>query len=129
VLNDARLLTHLRSGQRSALFQSLAPILQRYHPADRVLFCYLRLDDEMARVEVPRWAAAPEYLGRILSVLYGQCVRGRGYPVVLQEAHEQAVIHGTAREAFRRLVQSALVSEGLEPSVSLKRLSKDLRAV
>ncbi|HVA90100.1 MAG TPA: DNA double-strand break repair nuclease NurA [Chloroflexota bacterium] len=129
VLNDAQLLTHLRSGQRSALFRSLAPILQNYEAADRVLFCYLKLEDETARIEIPRWAAAPEYLSRVLSAVYGQCLRGRGYPVVLQEAHEQAVIHGPAREAFRRLVQTALVGEGLEPAVSLKRLSKDLRAV
>ncbi len=129
VLNDARLLTHLRPGQRSALFRGLAPILQKYDPADRILFCYLKLEDETARIEIPRWVAAPEYLSRVLSVVYGQCLRGRGYPVVLQEAHEQAVIHGDAREAFRRLVQTALVGEGLESTVSLKRLSKDLRAV
>ena len=129
VLNDARLLTHPRPGQRSALFRSLAPILQKYEPADRILFCYLKLEDEMARIEIPRWVAGSEHLSRLLSVVHGQCVRGRGYPVVLQEAHEQAVIHGTAREAFRRLVQTALVGEGVESTVSFKRLSKDLRAV
>ncbi len=129
VLSDARLLSHLHPGQRSALFRGLAPILQKYEAPDRVLFCYLKLEHETARIEIPRWVAAPEYLSRVLSVIHGQCLRGRGYPVVLQEAHEQAVIHGSAREAFRRLVQSALVGEDLENSVSLKRMSKDLRAV
>ncbi|HVC82895.1 MAG TPA: DNA double-strand break repair nuclease NurA [Chloroflexota bacterium] len=129
VLNDTRMLTHLRPGQRSALFRSLAPILQHYEPADRILFCYLKLEDEIARIEIPRWVTGSEHLSRVLSLIHGQCARGRGYPVVLQEAHEQAVIHGTAREAFRRLVQTAMVGEGLESAVSFKRLSKDLRAV
>ncbi|MGH2345747.1 MAG: DNA double-strand break repair nuclease NurA, partial [Chloroflexota bacterium] len=129
-LNDTRLMQHLRPGQRSALFRNVTPVLQLYDPADRVLFCYLKLEDETARLEIPHWvAAAPEHLSRVLSVVYGQCVRGRGYPVVLQEAHEQAVIHGSARAAFRGLIQAALIGEGLEAAVSLKRLSKDLRAV
>jgi NurA domain-containing protein len=127
--SDARLMEHLRPGRRSALFRDVKPVLQLYPASDRVLFCYFKLEDEMARIEIPRWVAAPEYLSRVLSVVYGQCLRGRGYPVVLQEAHEQAVIHGSAREAFRRLIQATLSEEGLEVAVSLKRLSKDLRAV
>jgi hypothetical protein len=129
-LNDTRLMQHLRPGQRSALFRNVTPILQQYDPADRVLFCYLKLEEETARIEVPNWVGAdPDRLSRVLAVIYGQCRRGRGYPVVLQEAHEQAVIHGSAREAFRCLVEAALVGEGLAAAVSLKRLSKDLRAV
>ncbi len=128
-LNDAKLMAHLRIGQRSALFRSLAPVLQHYHPADQILFCYLRLDSEMARIELPRWAASPKHLSQIVSVVYGQSLRGRGYPVVLQEAHEQAVIHGAQREAFRRLVQEALNINSLGAAVSCKRLSKDQRAV
>ncbi len=79
--NDARLMEHLRPGQRSALFRDVKPVLQLYPQPDRVLFCYFKLQDEMARIEIPQWAAAPEYLSRIptLSVVYGQCLRGRGY--------------------------------------------------
>jgi hypothetical protein len=127
--NDARLMEHLQPGRRSALFRDVKPVLQLYPAPDRVLFCYFKLQDEMARIEIPQWVAAPEYLSRVLAVVYGQCLRGRGYPVVLQEAHEQAVIHGPAREAFRRLIQATLVEGGLDVAVSLKRLSKDLRAV
>jgi hypothetical protein len=49
--------------------------------------------------------------------------------VVLMEAHEQAVIHGGGREAFRDLVLSFLNGRGLPAVVSGKRLSKDHRAV
>jgi hypothetical protein len=83
----------------------------------------------MARVEVPAWATTPERLDLIQSILMGQCQRGRGYPVVLTEAHEQAVIHSGARVAFKQLIQEALNSNALEAAVSAKRLSKDQRAV
>lgn len=128
-LPDRALLSHLRPGQRSALFRSLAPVLDHYAAPDRVLFFYLQVGGEMARVELPQWACAPEHLARIHAAVAGQCARGRGYPVVLMEAHEQAVIHGGSREAFRLLVLEALNLHGLETTVSAKRLSKDQRGV
>jgi hypothetical protein len=129
LLTDRALLAYLRVGERSGLFRSLAPVLRQYDQQDQILFFYLQTGDEMARVEVPAWAATPERLDLIQSVLMGQCTRGRGYPVVLTEAHEQAVIHSGARVAFKQLIQEALNSNALEAAVSAKRLSKDQRAV
>ena len=129
VLPDRALLAHLRPGERSALFRSLAAIQQHYAPEDRIRFCYLHTGEEVARVELPRWACAPEHLALVQAALCGQAARGRGYPVVLMEAHEQAVIHTGGREAFRQLVQAALNGRELEASVSFKRLSKDQWAV
>lgn len=129
LLTDRELLAHLRVGERSALFCSLAPVLREYHQQDQILFWYLHTGDEMARIEVPVWAAVPDKLDLIQSVLMGQCTRGHGYPVVLTEAHEQAVIHSGARTAFKQLIQEALNSNALAAAVSAKRLSKDQRAV
>lgn len=129
VLPDRALLAHLAPGDRSALFHAQAPVLDHYAPPDRVAFFYLRLETEIARVEAPRWACAEEYLARIHAVVHDQALRGRGYPVALMESHEQAVIHGPAREAFRLLVMEALNLRDLEVAVSAKRLSKDQRAV
>ena len=129
VLADRDLLDHLRPGESSGLFRSLAPVLQRYAPDDRIVFCYVRNEMEMGRVELPLWASRSPYLEAILASVHDQCVRGRGYPVVLMEAHEQAVIHTGGREAFRELVLSALNVRGLAATVSSKRLSKDQRAV
>jgi len=129
VLNDRALLTHLAPGERSGLFRSLAPVLQHYAPQDRMLFFYQQMRAEMARIELPIWAATPETLAHIQGVLSGQCARGHGYPVVLMEAHEQAVIHGASREAFRHLVMEALQTRQLEVAVSAKRLSKEQRSV
>jgi hypothetical protein len=129
VLPDRELLWHLRPGEYSGLFRSLAPVLQRYEPEDRIVFCYLRNETEMARLELPIWASSGPVLSAVLACVNGQCGRGRGYPVVLMEAHEQAVIHPGGRHAFRQLVQAALNGNQLEAAVSGKRLSKDQRAV
>ena len=128
-LPDRSLFSYLRPGERSGLFRALAPVLEHYPPADRINFFYMRLPDELVRVELPSWACEGEHLERIQSLIVGQCARGHGYPVALMEAHEQAVIHGPAREAFRQLVLQALNAHDLEASISAKRLSKDQRAV
>lgn len=128
-LPDRALLAHLRPGERSALFRSLAPVLDHYPTPDRIAFFYLHMGEEVARIELPHWACAADYLARIQATLCGQGARGRGYPVVLMEAHEQAVIHAAARAAFRELVMRALNQRSLEVAVSAKRLSKDQRPV
>ena len=46
----------LVSGQRSALFKSRSKIIQRYGP-HKVYFFYLKLEEEIARVELPEWSA------------------------------------------------------------------------
>jgi hypothetical protein len=129
VLADRDLFGHLLPGQSSGLYRPLAPVMAHYAPEDRIVFCYARNEAETVRLELPQWAAAPESLASILSAVQDQCRRGRGYPVVLMEAHEQAVIHGADREAFRDLVLAALNGRRLEAAVSSKRLSKDQRAV
>jgi hypothetical protein len=129
VLPDRDLFGHLQPGEASCLFRSLAPVLQHYAPEDRILFCYVRLQDEIIRVEIPRWVADAGLVEQTLCAVVGQCARGRGYPVVVMEAHEQAVIHVGGREAFRQLVMGALNRHELAAAVSGKRLSKDRRAV
>ena len=39
---------------------------------------------------------------------YDQCVRGRGYPSALKEAHEQAVISTTDRRVVEEMVEESL---------------------
>ena len=56
-----------------------------------------------------------------------QCRRGYGYPVVLSEAHERAVVNAADRELFRRLVETALTERRLPASTSAKSWSKRAR--
>ncbi len=117
----------LRPGQRSALFLSPSRIVKEYYGRHQVAFFYLRLEDEVARVEVPQWIEERGMLDFVHSVLLEQSRLGMGYPVALSEAHEQAVLTTGDREAFWALVERELGSQGLEAGTSAKSLSKRRR--
>lgn len=121
----------LQPGQRSGLFRSLSVLVQEeYGEAQAVYFFYLHAGEEIVRLEVPAWCAREEGL---LALLHGaileQVRQGLGYPMALQEAHEQAVVSTGDREAFRRLVEEALAQHGLPVYTSEKQRSKRLRSL
>jgi len=120
----------LGQGERSALFISQSSIVQKHYGVHQVYFFYLRVDDEIARVEIPRWVANDEdLLGLVHTLVLDQCQRGQGYPVALSEAHEKAVVTGADRENFWQLVESSLIEEHLPSSTSAKSQSKRTRWV
>jgi GNAT superfamily N-acetyltransferase len=120
----------LDEGERSALFSSQSKIVRDHYGGHWVYFFYLRVDGEIARVEVPQWVAQDETL---LDLTHGlvldQCRRGQGYPVALAEAHEQAVVTGADRESFWQLVELLLIGEHLPAPTSAKSFSKRTRWV
>jgi hypothetical protein len=119
----------LQPGERSALFISSSNIQRRYG-VHLVHFFYLRVDEEVARIEVPQWVAADEDLLNLTHALVlDQCRRGHGYPVALSEAHEKAVVTGTDAENFWRLVEASLVEEHMPIVGSAKSRSKRTRWV
>ena len=130
-VRDRELFLNLLSqGERSALFISQSSIVQKRYGGHQVYFFYLRLDDEIARVEIPRWVATDDNrLGLAHCLVLDQCQRGQGYPVALSEAHEQAVVTGADRENFWQLVESSLVEEHLPSLTSAKSFSKRTRWV
>jgi hypothetical protein len=120
----------LAPGERSALFISPSKIVGKYYREHSIYFFYLRLEDEIARVEIPEWVALDETLLNLAhSLIFDQCQRGQGYPVALSEAHEQAVVTGADRENFWRLVESSLIDEKLPTLNSAKSQSKKTRWV
>ncbi len=120
----------LRPGERSALFVSKSSVVGKYYGLHQVYFFYLRVGDEIARVEIPKWVATDKgLLGLVHALILDQCQRGQGYPVALSEAHEKAVITGADRELFWQLVESSLVGEHLHTLSSAKSQSKRTRWV
>ena len=118
----------LAQGERSALFISPSKIVGRHYGAHHIYFFYLRVDDEIARIEVPRWVAMDENLLNLTHTLVlEQCQRGHGYPVALSEAHEKAVVTNADKEQFWQLVESSLVDEKLPGLSSAKSRSKRTR--
>ncbi len=115
----------LNPGERSEIFLSTSSVVSKYYGHHRVYFFYLRLADEIARIEMPEWVALDERRRRLVhSLLLDQCRRGQGYPVALSEAHQQAVINSTDRENFWQLVRSCMEVEKLPTLESAKSRSK-----
>jgi hypothetical protein len=117
----------LEPGQRSATFISRSSVVQKHYGDNEVRFFYLKGDEEIARVEFPRWVEERGLVDLIHTVVLDQCRRGQGYPVALSEAHEQAVLTGTDREQFQYLVELALSEKRLSTATSAKSRSKKTR--
>ncbi len=118
----------LGPSQRSALFATGSMAVEQYYMGTGVAFFYVHAGEEIGRVEVPSWVAErPDLLGLAHALVVDQCERGRGYPVALMEAHEQAVVTGADRRYFAELVDGALQRGGLAVYTSEKALSKRLR--
>ncbi|MFC1900685.1 DNA double-strand break repair nuclease NurA [Chloroflexota bacterium] len=118
----------LREEERSALFVTQSNIVQKRYGEHRVHFFYIKLDNEVARVEIPQWVASDKGLLVLThSLILDQCKRGQGYPVALSEAHEQAVVTGADREYFWTLVEESLTDEKMPISTSAKSRSKRTR--
>lgn len=114
----------LAEGERSAVFASRSEVLREYGPHAIVAF-YLRTGGEVGRVEMPQWAAeVPGWLGLVHAVLLDQVEKGGGYPIILQEAHERAVVRAEEREMFFRLLHGRLRRDGLATAASAKAASK-----
>ena len=121
----------LEPGHRSPLYQSgrltSRFALGRAVGAEWSHFYYVNSGSEIARVEVPEWVADdPELLAMGHALLAKQCELGLGYPVVISEAHEQAVVSGHDRAEFRKLALLLMEQQGLPTPESAKTVSKRL---
>jgi hypothetical protein len=95
----------LQPYERTIVFKNNARISQLYPDQIRPHFFYLHTGDEIGRVEIPAWVAHDdEQVNLIAQIVLDQCIKGRGYPVALAEAHEQAVIKGPDRDFFYHLL-------------------------
>jgi hypothetical protein len=130
-ISDAELFSFvLAPGERSALFASRSRIVRERYGQNAIHFFYLRLDDEVGRVEVPQWVANDKALLDLMHcVVLDQCRKGQGYPVALSEAHEQAVVTGSDRQAFWEIVENGLADSRITTLTTGKSLSKRTRWV
>lgn len=111
-------------GERSVIFRSTSEILKEYG-RHRIYFFYLNVGYEIARIEVPEWVALdPELLDLVHTMVCDQVEKGKGYPIILAEAHEKAVVRGADRELFYRLLSDSYVIGGVRSEISRKNISK-----
>ena len=120
----------LEPGERSAVFSSRSRILSSLAPVNRTRFCYVRLPNEVARLEMPAWVAEDEErMERLHAVVWDQAQKGLGYPRALTEAHELAVVRGDDRRLFFELLSAQLAAKGLPLIRTGKAVSKIVRSV
>ena len=114
---------HLQPGQRGARFASLSRILDDYGD-NRIEFFYLNVGREIARVEFPAWIVEQGHLETVHALVYDQAQRGMGYPVALQRAHEQAVIHETDRRHLDAVIERLLAQAEVSLEATAKTATK-----
>ncbi len=118
----------LRPGERTACYRSRSTILRQLPEEDQIVFFYLHTGSEIARVEIPLWVALdPQLLEVVHGIIWDQCRRARGYPLALQEAHEQAVVHREERLQIEAIVEQLFADAGLIQERSAKERSKRVR--
>jgi hypothetical protein len=118
----------LEPGERSALFINRSKVVREHYGEHQVYFFYVKSDEEIARIEIPKWVADDkDLLDLTHALVLDQCRRGQGYPVALSEAHEQAVVTSADKENFWRLVETSLADERLPGTTSAKSQSKRTR--
>jgi len=124
-VTDAELFRRLlKDGERSSLFKSRSEILKAYGE-ERVFFFYLKINREIARIELPGWVArSKEATGLVHAVCLSQAEKGMGYPIAIAEAHEQAVVKSADRDMFNRLVSRELIKQGTPVMESRKAVRK-----
>ena len=118
----------LEPGERSAMFATSSAAVEKYYMGNEIDFFYVNTGEEIGRVEVPAWVAEDEAsLALAHGLIVDQCRRGRGYPVALMEAHEQAAVTGSDRRYFADLVERALHDQRVPVYTSEKARSKRMR--
>lgn len=115
----------LNVGFRTIVFKHNGALCSIYPSGMEPYFFYMNVGAEIVRIEIPAWIAANDGLvNMIASVSYDQAVKGNGYPVVLAEAHEMAVITAADRDFFYHLLGNAARKQGYRTVLSPKLARK-----
>ncbi|OPZ88515.1 MAG: NurA domain protein [bacterium ADurb.Bin425] len=115
----------LERGQLSSVFASQASVTKLFKAENQICFAYLSGPSEVARLEFPRFVFDDDEMFQFaLRAVMSQCNKGFGYPVVLSEAHNQAVIRGVERDRFFELIAKRMLGLGVGLSASPKEQKK-----
>jgi hypothetical protein len=110
---------------RSTIFKNHASICKHYPNHLHPHFFYLNVGSEIARIEIPAWIAKDqELVDLVAQIMLDQTIKGRGYPVAIAEAHEQAVVKGPDREFFYQLINKIGFERNQRLSMSQKSIKK-----
>lgn len=100
----------LNTGWRSPLFEVKNRVTEE-NPDLKVLGFYVKIGSgNVLRVEFPDWCC--DYVDEIHSLVLAQAIIGKGYPYVLERAHEEAYISSRERAWFLSYMDKLLRASG-----------------
>lgn len=125
-ISDVELIARfLKPGQRTGIFMSRSSIADYYFDELRPCFFFLNVGEELGRVELPWWMAKdPQQIEFVASIIMDQANKGLGYPMVLAEAHEQAVVKHADKQFFYELLEKLYTQQTQGRSLAMKNLRK-----
>jgi hypothetical protein len=131
LITDGLLLnTLLPLNYRTGIFASKSSITTLYPPHLKPHFFYMHVPEEIVRIEIPAWIAQDKAaITSIAQIVLDQAYKGSGYPVVLAEAHEQAVVTHHDREIFFQLIQKITAGQHKPLRISQKSYKKRIVGV
>ncbi len=125
--------SHLRPGERSAIFKQTTQWSKPYEEAGHAIyFFYVNVStperNALVRIELPEWVAAnPDRVALLHAVVIDQCrVTNEPYPYVLTRADELAVITTREKTALDDLIAAEMLAHELTALPSEKAATKTL---
>lgn len=123
----------LKPGERSPVFMDISTRNERFERAGQmVCFFYLNPgrnnDQQIARVDVPIWAAQdPALINQLHALIYHQCQILLGnYPYVLTRADEVAVVGKQDQDYLDSWIALTMQKYGISSSQTNKQNTKDI---
>ena len=113
-------------GDRSGVFRSTADEIAGYGEHIPHFF-YMAAENELARVELPKWSL--NQIDLLHTLLSDQIKLGDDYPLALAEAHEEAVVRADDRELFRQLLNNEAINRSAPNRISVKSAAKRQRSL
>ena len=111
---------------RSGVFRSTADEIAGYGEHIPHFF-YMAAENELARVELPKWSL--NQIDLLHTLLSDQIKLGDDYPLALAEAHEEAVVRADDRELFRQLLNNEAINRSAPNRISAKSAAKRQRSL
>ena len=126
---DSEIFTELlEDNQRSAVFNEISENTDG-KSLTPVTFIYLNNSYEIAKVEFIKDTVSKDAMDKIHSLVLSQIQKGNGYPKILIESHEQAVISQSDRKSISILTERELNANKLKYTTTQKYQSKQSRNI
>ena len=126
---DSEIFTELlEDDHRSAVFNEISDDTDE-KSLTPVSFIYLNNSYEIAKVEFIKNTVSKDAMDKIHSLVLSQVKKGNGYPKILIESHEQAVISQSDRKSISILTERELNANNLKYTTTQKYQSKQSRNI